>query len=99
MYTGDDAEAWGARPGADLSDLGVIGGAANPGAALQLLQPFLLLQVWSFCTANKKAMHHISLIRTHTFLSLIIKLIYHELYPNLLGSNKSVSNWVKKKKN
>lgn len=85
IYTWDNAETWRARPGADLPDLSVIGGAANPGAALQLLQALLLFQVWGFCASNKKVMHQVSLdIRTHIFISGIKKLIYHELYQNLV---------------
>ena len=68
IFTWDNTEARRARPGADLSDLSVVRGAANPGAALQLLKAFLLFQIWGFCTLNKKVMHQVSFdIRTHIF--------------------------------
>lgn len=66
--TGDDAEAWRARSGADLSDLSVVGGAAHPRAALQLLQAFLLFQVWGFCTSNGEVKVSFLWTLEHSFL-------------------------------
>ena len=57
VYTWDNTEAWCARSRANLSDLGVIRGAANPWAALQLLQTFFLFQVWGFCKCKKIYQH------------------------------------------
>lgn len=74
VHTRDNAEAWRAGSGADLPDLRVVRGAANPGAALQLLQALLLFQVWGFCTSNKEVMHRVSFdIRTNTFLTFLYK--------------------------
>lgn len=75
IYTWDNTEAWCAGSRADLSDLGVIWGTANPRAALQLLQTLLLFQVGGFCEQTQKKKQRIDFKKT---LSLGIRHLTQE---------------------